>query len=75
MSNLSKKFFGFEKFFTKKNRRNIRYFSNRSLHYIFFNNFLFILSTFLFLLGVPLQSHPHGDTCATGGDPLPSPPP
>ncbi len=39
------------------------------------NNLLFNLSIFLFLLGVPLQNHPHGETWAFGGEPLPSPPP
>jgi hypothetical protein len=50
-------------------------FNQNAYYLIFLKIFLFNLSTFLFLLGVPLQSHPHGETCATGGDPLPSPPP
>ncbi len=39
------------------------------------NNFFLFKTFFFFFVGVPLQNHPQGDTCATGGEPLPSPPP
>jgi len=44
-------------------------------NYIFLNKRLFLRSFLVFLVGVPFVNLPQGVTCATGGDPLPSPPP